>query len=376
MTQGPTPVPRRRIRLTYLITDLKVGGVPLHLYRLATSLPRERFDVQVISLSDEGPVGERLREAGVAVRACGARTVRQWSALGRLWRLLVDRPPDLLHSLLFHANLASRLVAPLAGVGPRRIINEIQTVEIERRWHLVLDGLTCRLCRFEIGNSPSVVDHLHRQAGIPRSRLRCEWGAVDVGRFETAAPADRAALGVATDESLLVWTGRLDPVKGFEEMIEAAAQLKERVRFKLLLAGEGAYRSVVEGLILKHGVSDRVVLLGRHDAVPSLLRAADLFVFPSRTEGLPNSLMEAMAAGLPVITSDVPGCRDLVFHGQTGLLVPPNSPGGLASAIDVLLADRPRASRLGGNAQAWIRSHAGRDLWVQRWQQLYADLVA
>ena len=161
------------IRLDYLITDLQTGGVPLHLFRLASRLPSERFRVRVISLADVGPVGKKLRAANVPVEACGARSVLDARALFRLFQLLKADPPDILHALLFHANTAARIIGPLAGVNIRHIVTEIQTAETERRWHLIVDNLTCRLCRCEIGNSPSVVEHLHRVGHLPYSRLTC-----------------------------------------------------------------------------------------------------------------------------------------------------------------------------------------------------------
>jgi glycosyltransferase involved in cell wall biosynthesis len=365
------PSSSRRIKLTYLITDLKVGGVPLHLYRLATRLPRERFDIRVIALSGEGPVGELLQQAGIAVEVCGARSVRQWGSLGRLWSRLIADPPDILHALLFHANIASRLVGPLAGIAPRRILNEIQTVEVERRWHLLLDGLTCRLCRSEVGNSPSVVEHLHRQAGIPRSRLRCEFGAVDARAIAAAQPVDRAALGIEPGERFLLWTGRLDPVKGFEEMLAAVRILKRSWKIKLFLVGEGPYRRTVDELIGRYDLQTEVILPGRRDDIPNLLRAADLFVFCSRTEGLPNSLLEAMAAGLPIVATDVAGCRDLIRHMVTGLLALPGDAECIAHRIDTLLRDPELAGRLGKGAHEWVLHNADLHTWSIRWQQFY-----
>jgi glycosyltransferase involved in cell wall biosynthesis len=363
-----------RIRLTYLITDLKVGGVPLHLYRLATRLPADRFSVRVISLADIGPVGTRLLEAGIPVQACGAASVRSMGALVRLWKWLVADPPDLLHSMLFHANVAARLLGPLAGLGIARILNEIQTVEVERPWHLRVDGWTCRLCRFEIGNSPSVITHLHGRAGIPLSRLRCEWGAVDVAGIAAATPLDRGTLGIRPSEIMVLWTGRLDPVKGFEEMLEAVSKLRGRFPLRVVLAGEGAYRSNVEALVRRWGLHDTVRLLGSRNDIPALLKTADLFMICSRTEGLPNSLLEAMAAGLPIMATDVPGCRDLVRHLDTGVLVRAGSAESIASGLETLLADSHQGRELGIRAQAWARTHVDTGTWVARWVGLYEAL--
>ncbi|NLX13464.1 MAG: glycosyltransferase [Phycisphaerales bacterium] len=364
----------RPIYLTYLITDLEIGGVPLHLYRLITCLPRKEVRARVISLADEGPVGHKLREAGIPVHACGARSVTDFDALLRLWRLLRAYPPDILHSLLFHANMAARVIGFLAGVPTSRIISEIQTVEIERRWHLIADTLTCRWSRCEVGNSPSVVEHLHRVAHLPRSRLVVIRGGVEVESFASAIPADRALLGCQSDEKVIIWTGRLDPVKGFEQMLAAFAEVSKSRHVRFLLVGEGSYRAAIAELIRHHRLTGRAQLLGQREDVPRLLKSADLFLFGSRTEGLPNALLEAMAAGLPIVATDVSGCRDLIQHDQTGLLVPAGSSRAMAAAVGRLLDDPLMARRLGQNARQWTMQNAAIDAIGNAWLTLYRTL--
>lgn len=364
------------LRVTFLITDLKVGGVPLHLHRLVTRLPLDRISPRVISLADEGPVGVMLKRAGVPVLGCQARGASDVSALWRLRQILAADPPDVLHSLLFHANIAARVVGPLAGVPAHRIVNEIQTVEIERKWHLLVDGLTCRMCRVEIGNSPSVLAHLHRAAHVPWSRLRCEWGAVDLEAIDAATPIPRVELGVGPEESLIVWSGRLDPIKGFEEMLEALALVRRTHRARLLLAGEGAYRPTVEALVRRLTLEDAVTLLGERRDVPRLLKSADLYLFCSRTEGLPNALIEAMAAGLPIVATKVPGCRDLIRDGESGVLVKSRDAADIAAAVTRLLDDRARAAALGRAARAWVSERLDARNWGARWASLYASLAA
>ncbi len=369
------PIAARPIRLTYVITDLELGGVPLHLHRLATRLPRDQFDIHVVSLAGKGPVGEMLVSAGIPVASCGASSCWDLRALGRLWRILKSTRPEVLHSLLFHANTACRLVGPLARISTERIVCEIQTVEVERPWHLVLDNLTCRLCRCEVGNSPSVVEHLRRKAHLPRSRLVCQWGAVDMAVIEAAEPADRAAFGLSVDEPVVIWTGRLDPVKGFEEMLSAFAHLTQTRRATLLLAGEGPYRPTVERLVAEHGLDKCVKLLGRRTDVPSLLKMADAFLFCSRTEGLPNSLLEAMAAGLPIVATDVPGCRDVIISGETGLLAHAGSAGDIARKLGQVFSDADLSRSLGTNAQSWACRNLDVRRWSERWSTLYRHIA-
>ncbi len=362
------------IRVFYLITDLKTGGVPLHLYRLVAALDRSEFEPVVACLAPPGEVGLALGRMGIRTLACGARGSWDVRALGRLASGLRRERPDVVHALLFHANTAASLVCPWVGIPARRIIHEIQTVEIERRWHLVVGGMTGRWCRWVVGNSAEVVEHLHRRAHISRSRLRLIRGGVDVARFSGVGPADRHALGIPAEAIVLLWVGRLDPVKGLEDLIEARRRLKDD-RVYVVLVGEGEQEGELRRQIRDAGLIDRILLTGRRDDIPQLLAMADLFVFPSLTEGLPNALLEAMAAGRPIVTTRVPGCQELIADGRTGVLVSPRSPGELADGIRRLIGDRAWSMRLGQNAFRHVADHYGIEATVRQYAELYRGIV-
>lgn len=358
------------MRILYVITDLKTGGVPLHVYRLASYLAGQGDTVGVVSLSPPGPVSEMLQDAGVPTWACHARGWWDWRVFDRLAAVIRNFAPDVLHSLLFHANMAARLACVLGGFDHRRLICEIQTVEIERRWHLTVDGLTQGLCRWVVGNSPSVLDHLARRARIDRGRLRLVWGGTDVRAVSRAEPFSRLELGIDAADPLLLWVGRLDPIKGLDVLIKATAIANRTTPLRLAIAGEGPLRDHLVSWIAEQGLTNRVHLLGRRTDVPRLLKTADLFVFPSRTEGLPNALLEAMAAGLPVVATDAPGCRDLIESERTGLLVPIDDSRRLATAIERLLSDRDLARRLADAA----RDAASRNLRLEQCFESYRAL--
>jgi glycosyltransferase involved in cell wall biosynthesis len=202
-----------------------------------------------------------------------------------------------------------------------------------------------------VGNSPSVVAHLARRAGVPPHRLVLVRGGIDPGTVRQADPIERASLGLSASVPLAVWTGRLDPVKRVEDLIRAAASIvQQSVPLQVLIVGDGPQRDRLEWLAGQEGVADHVHFAGRRPDVPRLLRTADLFVFPSRTEGLPNSLLEAMAAGLPIVATDVPGNRDVLVDGRTGILVPPRRSEQLAAAMLKLLRNKGLARQLGAAA--------------------------
>lgn len=364
------------IRVLYVITDLETGGVPLHLARAATFARRRGLQVSVCCLAPPGPVSIRLRDAGVATTALGARGSWDWRVFGRLAKRIREVRPDVVHSLLFHANIAARLACVLCRFPTRRLIGEIQTAEIERPWHLWIERVTQRWCRTIVGNSPSVIEHLRTAGRIRASRLHLIRGGIDPETIEKAAPLDRRGLGITNDDPILLWVGRLDPVKGLDELIEAFARVYRVRPCNLVLAGEGAYRPRVENRINRAGLTDRVVMLGARSDVPSLLNSAEVFVFPSRTEGMPNALLEAMAAGLPCVATAVAGCRDVIDDGADGLLAAPGDTAGLADALVRVLSDDRLAQRLGAAASAKVRREYRQDHCLLAYLDLYARVVA
>jgi len=362
--------------ILYVITDTDLGGVPLHLSRLAVRMRAEGFSPRIVSLAPPGPVAANMREAGIAVDSCFGRGGWDFRVLNRLTRNIQDANPRIVHSMLFHANVAARYAARRAGIPCNHIVCEIQTVEVERRWHLWVDRWTHGGCRLTIGNSPSVIEHLADHARIPRGRLRLVRGGIDPKRLHDARPADRSALGVETHAPVVLWVGRLDPIKGLAFLIDAFGAVAGSTAAHLLLAGDGPVRDRLQGQIIRSNLSDRVHLLGPRNDVASLLKAADVFVFPSRAEGLPNALLEAMAAGVPTVATDVAGCRDLIENGVTGLLVPYGDTGSLAGAIRRLLEDRALANRLAAEAARVVHRDWSLENCYRAYLDLYMEIIA
>jgi len=363
----------RPIRLLLLITGLGLGGAEKAIATLATGLPRDRYTVRVACLLDPGPYAARIERTGIPVHALGLRRV--WDtplALFRLRRLLAEYKIDVLHAFLFHANLLGRFAGWFAGTPVR--ISGVRVCEVRRR-HLLLDRWTQGLVHAETCVSENVLRFTRDQARITESKLV----AIPNGVLLPAPDPEtrghvRAAERVPPDVPVLLCLGRLDPQKAPLDLVAAAVALGPRP-FRLWLAGGGPEEAAVRAAIARAGVGERVRLLGVREDVGDLLSAADVLALSSRWEGLPNAVLEAMAAGLPVVATNVGGTPELVVEGETGYLVPPADPGAMAERLSRLLDDAGLRRRMGAAARARVAAEFTVERFVARHEALYERLA-
>jgi len=304
-------------RIAFCITDLDIGGAEQCLTNVVCHLDRRVWSPHVYCLSRRGALVDRLEQAGIP---CTCLNWRGWPDAWRvlsLARKLRQLRPKLLQTFLFHANIAGRIAGTLAGVP------------------IIVSGI--------------------RVANLPPGAVTVIPNGVDVARFADAWPIRNSELAAPPETRWMISVGRLHPQKGHRLLIEAVAPLLlKHPNWRLMIVGDGPLRGELDRQIGELGCRERIVLLGfRHD-VPQLLKTSSLFVLPSLWEGQPNAISEAMAAGLPVIASDVEGVRRLdsaaltgnppevvgpggVLEGVTGLIVPPNDVRALRGAIASLL---------------------------------------
>ncbi len=366
------------IRICQLITTLGQGGAEWCVYELATMLDPARFDVQVVALRG-GMVADVMVKAGVKVTVLdvGCRwSPAAWGKVGRLSRLLADERIDLLHTHLFHADLAGRLAAKRAGTP-----HLVHTVHVaEQRfmpWRLAFARWTRARCDRIIAVSQSVKDS--HQAG---SRLAdVDYTVLPNGRDTDKYSPDadarewwRQRLGLGEDDIAALYLGRQDRQKGTDVLLKAAKQfLAATPNATLLIAGEGPMQRRVARVCNASG--GRARYLGYVDDTEGLLNGADMFVLPSRWEGWPLALGEAMAVGLPAIGADSPGVRDVITAAETGLLVPAEDAVALADAMARLAGDADLRRQLGQAGQQYIRDGFSIAKYISAHEDLYEQIA-
>ncbi len=331
-----------------------VRELALRLHRLGTN-------VEVACLAKWGPVADQLRDAGIAVTALNARGATDLKILPRLIRLIRDRQFTTVMSFLTHANAMA--AAASLRCGGVRWIQSIQTTQPWPGWHWKVQKLAQHRAEKIVVPSPSVARCAAEWAGIRPHKLLVIPNAIDLADW-----TDAQSHIPASDPRPypITFLGRLDPIKDVPTLIEAVAQLSPSVH--LHVYGDGSDRHRIEASVARFHAP--VTLHGSVVKPQIALRESGLLVLPSLAEGFGLVLIEAMAAGVPVVATDVPGIRDVVQNEQTGLLVPPSNPTALASAIRRVIEDRPLRERVVRNGSVQVRERFSWDAVLPQYLQL------
>ena len=329
-----------KVHLVFVLRWLNWGGIATSLLRLVPYLLNagDRVSVVEIRAENEGPLVATFREAGCAVHSRDVHGIVRLREIIRLGRFLKSLRPDLLVSSGMGTNVTAQAAATLFRIKPRvaRYHNTYTWKERSRAWERRL----ARFMRRQVFVSEAVRDAYVEATGVNTGRGVVLHNGVDLDRFADVSP-DRVAemrrtLGLSDDEPILLSVGRLAQQKAQDVMLDAMPRiLEECPRARLVLAGpcSGAWGEAFLERLRQDSVRDRVIVAGVVHDMPALYAMADVMLLPSRHEGHPNTLLEAMAAGCPTVASDIPCIRE-VANGVEGVRrVPVDDVRALATAI-------------------------------------------
>ena len=365
------------IRLLLIVPTLDRCGAEKQLTLLASGLPRDRFDVHVCALTRGGPLLEPLEEAGIPVTVIDKSWKVDPLAYRRLAAHIAELKPDIVHTWIFAANAYGRQAAFRAGV--KHVIASERCVDPWKRWHeLAIDRYLARRTERIVVNSAGVRD-FYVGHGIPEDRFV----TIPNGIRPTASiePSTREEvlqeLGLPSDARLIGAVNRLWPQKRIKDLIWGADLLKcVRGDTHLLIVGDGPQRWRMERYNYQMKTEDRVHFLGERDDVPRLLPHLDCLWLASSYEGQSNAIMEAMSAGVPVVTTDIPGNRDLVIHEKTGYLVTVGDRSAIARQTKVLLENPELAEQMGAAGRQRMLEEFSVKKMVERHCDLYEQVMA
>lgn len=372
--------PRRKV--FYFLDSLEVGGTETQAVELALRLPINVYDVTLGCLRVKGPLLEKLKGSAVAIREFhptgGLDSPRGLYQLARLAAYLRREKFDVVHAHDLWTNLMGVVAARMAGVpaivSSRRDLAHFDWYQGRRRnWLRRIQNLSGVV----LANATPIRDALIADDGFAPEKLRVIHNGVDTAKFQRGRRDRERLFPGLQNQKLVVLVGNMHTdVKGHPWLIEAApAVLKEFSQTRFVFAGDGDSRPAFEQQAAKLGLQSNFMFLGQRSDIPDVLASCDIAVLPSRAEGLPNAVLEYMAAGLPAIASRVGGNAELVEDGVTGLLVPPEDSSAIAAALLRLLRDPELSRKMAENGRKVAVENYSFERLIREVDALYTELL-
>lgn len=371
--------PLPRVRVAHLVYAPAIGGSEICAGEICRHLDPARYDAFVLFLQgEEGPLSRLLREQGTECHSLGWSPA--WRLLGSL--LLARRfrqlRIDVLH--VHHISLLRTVYTAARRAGICRVVLTEHAKHSISRFPVLQKAARELVSRVDACTviTQNLRHFLVNEVGVSPEPIQVIPNGVDPDGLQPAGNPSAIASLVPDhfDGCVLVSVGRLVEAKDHFTLLAALAELRDQAApVFLVLVGDGELRSDLESAVTRHRLEDHVVLAGQRSDVPELLSGADVFVMSSKREGLPMAVLEAMSAGLPVVSTDVGGIPEVVEDGLSGVLVPPGQPKALARALASLAADPGRREALACAARRRVVEHFDIRRVAERYAAIYTQLA-
>lgn len=357
------------LRIMQVAYSFAIGGSEMVARDIALGLAKAGWPSGVCALEYDGPLRGELQEQGVTTVVIAKQGREVFGPMVRLWRAFRAFRPDVVHTHHVYELIYAWPGALLCGARLIHTEHEFHSLAGDRR-RLLLRFLSV-FCRKVTAVNEETAAYLREVVKIPARKVVTVVNGIDLDRF-SAARNIRKELKLPTAIPIVGIVARLEAPKNHALLLRTFLRVSGHFPdVRLLVVGDGLLRSRLEELALELKLADQVIFLGARRDIPELLATMDLFVLSSDREGLPVALLEAMAAGLPIVTTAAGGIPSVIEDGVTGLLVSPGDEIGLAEKIEVVLKNLDLRDKLGENGKFFVLKHYSFERVLEQYMDLY-----
>lgn len=371
--------------VAHVIYELGVGGLENGLVNIINRMPPERYRHVIICITGATDFAQRITAPSVEIVVLRKKRGHDWLFYWRFFKALRRLRPNILHT----RNLAALELQFIGALLPfmKRVHGEhgrdIHDLDGTKKKYVLLRKLVRPLISHYVAVSADLARWLEAVVGVAKTQISTIYNGVDTGTFfpDTARRANLLPDNIFPEGALIIGTvGRLATVKDQGTLIDAFGLLKTQLAgqaggLSLLIVGDGPMREGLVDQVKRLGLERSVWLAGSRDDVPDLLRAMNVFVLPSLAEGVSNTLLEAMATGLPVIATSVGGNPELITQHFNGLLVSAQDPIALAEAMRSMVTDHPKRELMASNGYARVTREFNWSRTVEQYMAVYDNLM-
>lgn len=366
-------VPKKKI--IHITQSLDNGGCENMLLRTLPLL--HEFEHKIITLKEPGELAPKFVSAGIVVKTLRTTSLFNIPDIFHLRKLIREENPDIILTYLFHADMIGRFT--LHGATSAPIVPFLRTTYNHPNYLIarVLEWLTKPLVKQYLANSEAVRDFYVKHIGVYPEKITVIPNGIDIDYFDSITPDPklRESLGIKPDDFVIICVANLHINKGHRYLLEAFENIySEHADVHLLIVGDGGERDNLKNQIQGYISKNNISFLGRRTNVPQLLKISNLFVLPTLFEGQSNAIMEAMASGLPVITTDIPENRNLIENNRNGFLVSPQSWKNIVKATVTLINNNGLQKKSGEEAWLFIKKNFSLKLSVNSFYQFLNSL--
>jgi len=367
------------INIMQIVHDLNFGGMQRVVVDLCRNLNPDKFNLSVCCLEELGPNAKEIENREIPVFLVKKKIGFDYTLPVRLRKLFLSQNVHIVHTHginpFFYGTIAAKLSKDIKAIQT----DHARGVFPVSKKEMLSERILSFWADIIIAVSEGIKDDLTKYVRINPNKIKVIYNGIDGSKFRVKInkKKKREELGIAEDYFVIGIGVRLSAQKGLHYLVEAAYILsKSFPKFKLIIIGDGELREELETLAKEKGIADKVIFTGYRNDIAELLQIIDIYSLPSLWEGHPLVLLEAMAAGKPIVASDIPGNRETVVHGKTGLLVPPQRSTELASALLKLLENNDLRLRMGHMGFRFFEDRFVTSRMVREYQVVFEETLS